>query len=218
IPLSTDFPLERNQHILAQANSGFVITTNDLQESISGLTEAKNILYTNASISEKYSKENNNNSLSGNTLSYIIFTSGSTGKPKGAMVTHQGMLNHLYAKINDFHIDQQSNIAQTATQVFDVSIWQYMVALLVGGTTTVLVGDDAWDPKRLLTHVENEGITLLESVPAHFSILLDYLETTSEKPSLSSLQMLMMNGEGLPPAYCQRWFEMYPEIAMSNVY
>ena len=218
IPLSTDFPLERNQQILSQSNSGFVITTNDLQESISGLTEENNILYVNASADSTHGKENINISLSGDTLSYIIFTSGSTGTPKGAMVEHQGMLNHFYAKINDFDINNNSNIAQTATQVFDVSIWQYMVALMVGGTTTVLVGDDAWDPKRLFTNVEHHGITVLESVPAHFSILLDYLEAETEKPNLSSLEMLMMNGEGLPPAYCQRWFNLYPRIAMSNVY
>ncbi|WP_298427968.1 amino acid adenylation domain-containing protein, partial [uncultured Kordia sp.] len=218
IPLSTDFPLERNQQILSQANSGFVITTNDLQKSIQGLTEEKNILYINAAADRTYGTKNIDIVLSGDTLSYIIFTSGSTGTPKGAMVEHQGMLNHLYAKINDFHLDDNSNVAQTATQVFDVSIWQYMVALLVGGTTTVYVSDDAWDPKRLLENVEKHGITVLESVPAHFSILLDYLESTIEKPTLSSLEMLMMNGEGLPPAYCQRWFDMYPEIAMSNVY
>ncbi|MBJ6369844.1 non-ribosomal peptide synthetase, partial [Snuella sedimenti] len=218
IPLSTDFPMERNQQILSEANRGIVLSTNDLQESIQGLTEGKNILYVNVSESDKYSTENINISLSGDMVSYIIFTSGSTGKPKGAMLEHQGMLNHLYAKINDFNINESSNIAQTATQVFDVSIWQYMVALLVGGTTTVLVGDDAWDPKRLLSNVEKEEITVLESVPAHFSILLDYIESEATKPNLSSLVMLMMNGEGLPPAYCERWFKLYPEIAMSNVY
>ena len=34
-------------------------------------------------------------------LAYIYFTSGSTGEPKGAMCEHAGMLNHLYAKIDD---------------------------------------------------------------------------------------------------------------------
>ena len=32
-------------------------------------------------------------------LAYIIYTSGSTGTPKGVMITQQGMLNHLWAKI-----------------------------------------------------------------------------------------------------------------------
>jgi amino acid adenylation domain-containing protein/non-ribosomal peptide synthase protein (TIGR01720 family) len=218
IPLSTDFPLERNQQIISQSNSGIVISTFDLKENVKGLTDDEKILFINASADASYGINNLNISLAADDVSYIIFTSGSTGTPKGAMVAHQGMLNHLYAKINDFNIDENSNVAQTATQVFDVSIWQYMVALMVGGTTTVLVGDDAWDPKRLLSHIENQGITVFESVPAHFSILLDYIGAQAEKPNLSTLQMLMMNGEGLPPAYCERWFKLYPEIAMSNVY
>ena len=37
-------------------------------------------------------------------LAYIYFTSGSTGEPKGAMCEHAGMLNHLYAKIDDLGI------------------------------------------------------------------------------------------------------------------
>ena len=37
-------------------------------------------------------------------LAYIYFTSGSTGEPKGAMCEHAGMLNHLFAKIDDLGI------------------------------------------------------------------------------------------------------------------
>ncbi|MFH6951478.1 AMP-binding protein, partial [Flavobacterium sp. FlaQc-51] len=83
------------------------------------------------SIINKYNKENHGLVLLGDSLSYIIFTSGSTGIPKGAMVEHAGMLNHLLAKINDFNITAADNVAQTSTHTFDVSIWQFTVALLV---------------------------------------------------------------------------------------
>ena len=39
-------------------------------------------------------------------LAYIYFTSGSTGEPKGAMCEHAGMVNHLYAKIDDLEITE----------------------------------------------------------------------------------------------------------------
>ena len=41
-------------------------------------------------------------------LAYIYFTSGSTGAPKGAMCEHAGMLNHLYAKIDDLEIGEHT--------------------------------------------------------------------------------------------------------------
>ena len=44
-------------------------------------------------------------------LAYIYFTSGSTGEPKGAMCEHAGMLNHLYAKIDDLGIGEGEVVA-----------------------------------------------------------------------------------------------------------
>src|SRR2546427_4068084 len=66
-------------------------------------------------------------------LAYIYFTSGSTGEPKGAMCEHAGMLNHLFAKIDDLRIGESDVVAQTASQCFDISLWQLVSALLIGG-------------------------------------------------------------------------------------
>ncbi|MES2731615.1 MAG: aminotransferase class III-fold pyridoxal phosphate-dependent enzyme, partial [Bacteroidota bacterium] len=59
-------------------------------------------------------------------LAYVIYTSGSTGKPKGAMVEHQGMLNHLWAKVNELQVDANTIIAYTASYTFDISVWQML--------------------------------------------------------------------------------------------
>ena len=66
-------------------------------------------------------------------LAYIYFTSGSTGEPKGAMCEHGGMLNHLYAKADDLELGEDDVVSQTAPQSFDISLWQLVCALLVGG-------------------------------------------------------------------------------------
>ena len=60
-------------------------------------------------------------------LSYIIYTSGSTGAQKGAMIEQQGMMNHLFLKIDDLKLDQQSVVAQTAPQSFDIFVWQRLL-------------------------------------------------------------------------------------------
>src|SRR5207302_496606 len=51
-------------------------------------------------------------------LAYIYFTSGSTGEPKGAMCEHAGLLNHLFAKIDDLKIGAGDAVAQSAPQCF----------------------------------------------------------------------------------------------------
>src|SRR5258706_15120643 len=57
-------------------------------------------------------------------LAYMIYTSGSTGKPKGAMIEQRGMVNHLYAKVKELGLSEADTIAATASQCFDISIWQ----------------------------------------------------------------------------------------------
>src|SRR5262249_62313021 len=83
-------------------------------------------------------------------LAYIYFTSGSTGEPKGAMCEHAGMLNHLFAKIDDLEIGEGTVVAQTAPQCFDISLWQLLSALLVGGRTLLVDQEIILDAGRFI--------------------------------------------------------------------
>ena len=83
--------------------------------------------------------------------------------PKGVVVTHRGMLNHLAAKAHDLRLGPQDVVAQTASQCFDISVWQFLVAFLVGGRVHVSSDDVAADPRRLLEQTAAGGVTILES-------------------------------------------------------
>ena len=152
------------------------------------------------------------------SLAYVIYTSGSTGLPKGAMIEQRGMLNHLLAKVRDLGLDENDVVAETAVTTFDVSVWQYLVALLVGGRTVVVPGDSAWDPQPLLTHLDTAGVTVFESVPSHMKILIDELEARPGHYPLERLRVYISNAEALPPALCDRWFKLLPHIPMINTY
>src|SRR4029078_8802933 len=71
-------------------------------------------------------------------LAYVIYTSGSTGLPKGAMVEQRGMINHLWAKVRDLKLNRDDVVAQTASQCFDISVWQFLSPLLVGGRVRIV--------------------------------------------------------------------------------
>ena len=218
IPLDPDAPFSRNSQIINQLDYSCILTNENLRETQREFDQTDRLVFIQEALRENVGNKNPNVRVSPSDLSYIIFTSGSTGAPKGAMVEHLGMLNHLYAKINDFKITSKDNVAQTATQVFDVSVWQFTVALLAGGKTTVLTGENAWSPERLLENINIHGITLLESVPAHFSLLLDHFSKATEQLPLPTLRYLIMNGEALPVDYCKEWFKYYKSIPMANVY
>lgn len=155
----------------------------------------------------------------GSALAYVLFTSGSTGVPKGAMVEHAGMTNHVLAKIEDLAIDDTSVVAQNGPQSFDVSVWQSLAALTVGGVVVVLPDEIANDPGRLLDAVEADGITVLQIVP---SIARELVRAAAERgdhrPSLAALRWLVPTGDALPAVLCEQWFELYPSIPILNTY
>ncbi|WP_333982202.1 amino acid adenylation domain-containing protein [Burkholderia gladioli] len=152
------------------------------------------------------------------SLAYVIYTSGSTGLPKGAMIEQLGMLNHLLAKIDDLGIGERDVVAEMAVTTFDVSIWQYLVALLVGGRTAVIPGDAAWDPQQLFAQLDAEGVTVFESVPSHMKILIDELESRPGAERLPGVRVYVSNAEALTPALCERWFACVPHIPVVNTY
>src|SRR5262249_55110817 len=139
-------------------------------------------------------------------LAYVIYTSGSTGAPKGAMIEQCGMINHLYAKVHGLALISDDVIAQTASQCFDISVWQFLAALLVGGRVEIFPDEIAHDGLRLLEAAEECEVSILESVPSLLQAMLDEreIERLGAIP-LSSLRWMIMTGEALPPDICRRW-------------
>ncbi|WP_282363322.1 non-ribosomal peptide synthase/polyketide synthase [Pseudomonas sp. PS01297] len=148
-----------------------------------------------------------------NNLAYVIFTSGSTGTPKGVMVEQAGMLNNQLSKQPYLHLSAADVIAQTASQSFDISVWQFLAAPLFGAQVDIVPNAIAHDPAALLTHVAARGITVLESVPSLIQSLLDEPEG-----SLAALRWMLPTGEAMPPELARRWLQRYPQIGLVNAY
>jgi len=152
-------------------------------------------------------------------MAYIIFTSGSTGVPKGVMVEHRGMINHLFAKIADLGLKADDRVAQTASQTFDISLWQFLAASLVGGRVQIFPDEVAHDTSRLADEVERARVSILETVPSLLHALLLEIEGRGDRrPSFSSLRWLIPTGEALAPELCRRWLDLYPGVALMNAY
>ncbi|HVG10917.1 MAG TPA: amino acid adenylation domain-containing protein [Thermoanaerobaculia bacterium] len=155
----------------------------------------------------------------GANLAYVIFTSGSTGRPKGAMVEQRGMLNHLLTKIGELHLTGADTVAQTASQCFDISVWQLLAALLVGGRVTIVDDEVAHDPVGLLDEIGPSGTTVLETVPSLLAAMVEEAEKRwTARPGLAALRWMIPTGEALPPSLCQRWLALYPQIPLLNAY
>ncbi|MEV7467347.1 amino acid adenylation domain-containing protein [Streptomyces kronopolitis] len=151
-------------------------------------------------------------------LAYVIYTSGSTGRPKGAMVHRRGMVNHLLAKVEDLGMGEGDVLVHNAPVTFDISVWQMLAALVVGGTTRAVDRASAADPDALFSLARTEDITVLEVVPSLLRAALEVWETSGDFPSLPKLRHLVVTGEALPADVCRRWFARFPDIPLVNAY
>ncbi|NMX66682.1 non-ribosomal peptide synthetase [Pseudomonas sp. WS 5111] len=146
-------------------------------------------------------------------LAYVIYTSGSTGLPKGVMVEQRGMLNNQLSKVPYLHLSEQDVIAQTASQSFDISVWQFLAAPLFGARVDIVPNTIAHDPQGLLAHVQAQGITVLESVPSLIQGML-----AQDHISLDGLRWMLPTGEAMLPALAHQWLLRYPDIGLVNAY
>ncbi|CRM12377.1 non-ribosomal peptide synthetase [Pseudomonas sp. 58 R 3] len=146
-------------------------------------------------------------------LAYVIYTSGSTGLPKGVMVEQRGMLNNQLSKVPYLQLKEADVIAQTASQSFDISVWQFLAAPLFGARVDIVPNSIAHDPQGLLAHVQAQGITVLESVPSLIQGML-----AQERMSLDGLRWMLPTGEAMPPELAHQWLLRYPEIGLVNAY
>src|SRR5213076_3199239 len=149
-------------------------------------------------------------------LAYIYFTSGSTGEPKGAMCEHAGLLNHLFAKIDDLRIGEGDVVAQTAPQCFDISLWQLISALLAGGRTLILEQETILDADRFLERIVAGGVNVVQVVPSYLEVLVTNL---AQRPrELGALRYVVATGETLKKDLVERWFAVEPRIKLVNAY
>jgi amino acid adenylation domain-containing protein len=219
LPIEPHFPGDRIATTLSRAGCELVLTergsADTLDSALESLSGVERILVDTA-YEEGHAEGDLGVEVTPDQLAYIYFTSGSTGEPKGAMCEHAGMLNHLYAKIEDLEIGEGQVVAQTAPQCFDISLWQLVSALLVGGRTLLVEQDVIMDVERFVDRIAVGRVTVLQVVPSYLEVVLSYLD---EHPrELPELRYVSVTGEALKRELAQRWFDAQPQVKLVNAY
>ena len=179
LPVEPHFPADRIATTLTRADCRLALTEacsrTSLDQALASLPGIQT-LSVSAAWDEDHADGDLGIGVTPDQLAYIYFTSGSTGEPKGAMCEHAGMLNHLYAKIDDLEIAEGQVVAQTAPQCFDISLWQLVSALLVGGRTLLIEQQVILDVERFIDTITDSRVTVLQLVPSYLEVVLTFLE------------------------------------------
>lgn len=219
LPIEPHFPPERIAATLRRAGCRLVITetgsTRTLDQALDSLPGVET-LFVGEAYQEGHATGNLDIRVAPEQLAYIYFTSGSTGEPKGAMCEHAGMLNHIHAKIGDLEIGEGEVVAQTAPQCFDISLWQLVSALLVGGSTLVVGQDVILDARRFVDTIAAGRVAVFQVVPSYLEVVLSTLEQQSR--ALPDLHTVSVTGEALKAELARRWFAAQPEVKLVNAY
>ncbi|MGL5079106.1 MAG: amino acid adenylation domain-containing protein, partial [Waterburya sp.] len=241
VPIDHSYPPERIAYILAHSESKILLSDRlCLENSTSILANCprlkyvvcvdncdQNIKASITEISEIYTAQNFQNlptdnlelDLTGIAPAYMIYTSGSTGVPKGAIIRHEGAINHIYAQYDALNLSSNLTFLQSAPASSDISVWQFLAPILIGGKTVIIEQETVCNPELLFQLIQQSQITLVELVPIVLRGLINYLADLSvESRQLPSLQWLMVTGESVSVDLVNDWLTLYPIIPVVNAY
>jgi amino acid adenylation domain-containing protein len=216
LPVEPHFPAERIAATLTRAECAFVVTEHGSTSTLDAAGTDVPRLYVDEIGAQGQPDDDLGVSVGADQLAYIYFTSGSTGEPKGAMCEHAGFVNHVLAKLEDLGVGEGQVVAQTAPQCFDISLWQLVSALLVGGRTLLVGQDMILDVPRFVDTVVDGGVNVLQIVPSYLEAVLAELERRPRQ--LPDLHCVSVTGEAVKRELVQRWFAAQPGIKVVNAY
>ncbi|MFN5969836.1 MAG: non-ribosomal peptide synthase/polyketide synthase [Microcystis sp.] len=197
LPLDPDYPSERLQFAIADAQLSLLLTQEGLIDKLPE-HQARLILL------DRFTEEINQNSqdnltgvVTANNLANLIYTSGSTGKPKGVMVEHRGLFNLAQAQIKTFNLQSNSRLLQFASLNFDASIWEIIMAIGAGATLYLDTKDALMPGLPLMERLKDYGITHVTLPPSALAALP--LEEIPE------LQTIIVAGEACSEELIKQW-------------
>ncbi|HEY7414847.1 MAG TPA: AMP-binding protein, partial [Ktedonobacteraceae bacterium] len=114
-------------------------------------------------------------------LAYVIYTSGSTGVPKGVMIDHRGAVNTILDINERCKISSQDRVLALSALSFDLSVYDIFGTLSAGGVIVIPDTEASRNPAHWAQLLDQEQVTVWNSVPAFMEMLVEYLGIHNEQ-------------------------------------
>jgi amino acid adenylation domain-containing protein len=203
VPLDPEYPSERLETMLTDANPAVVLTQQHVSDRLAKTERPTICLDRDWQSIATESTDNPPVTAAGNNIAYAIYTSGSTGKPKGVPNTHDGIVNRLLWMQDMYQLTGADSVLQKTPYSFDVSVWEFFWPLMAGARLVVAKPGGHKDPAYLVDLINQEKITTLHFVPSMLTIFLE----ADGVERCRSIRQVFASGEALPYELQQRFFE-----------
>ncbi|HXS65855.1 MAG TPA: amino acid adenylation domain-containing protein [Streptosporangiaceae bacterium] len=148
-------------------------------------------------------------------LAYVLYTSGTTGEPKGVMISHRSVVNVVTDCNQRFSIGPGDRFIGVSAFNFDLSVYDVFGALSAGAAIVLPDADRAADPAHWLELCERFGVTIWNSVPAIAGLMAE--QAGPDDPQLTSLRLVMMSGDRIPPALPAALWRVRPAVELMSL-
>ena len=212
VPIDTVQPEDRRNRIIQKANCRCVITEK-------------------TDFSKAFTACNNNINCTPDDIAYIIFTSGSTGEPKGVVIRHSAAINTVLDINKRYHVTDEDVLACVSSIGFDLSIYDIFSCFTTGAELALI--PDVYDVEAMVSILSDRGVTVWNSVPAIFRIVVDYLSKNEEGDDsyfgdfisegeetlnyILSLRLVMLSGDWISKNVTAKAMKLFTDCRMVSL-
>ncbi|MEA2692091.1 MAG: hypothetical protein QOJ16_1478, partial [Acidobacteriota bacterium] len=192
VPLDPNLPAERLAFLLADSGARAVVTEGRFAAGLATLPTAGLPVVLAEDSGE--AADGSLPQVAPGDLAYVLYTSGTTGRPKGVLVEHGNLARVLAASRRALGWGRDERLLALAPFSFDISIWELLTPLTLGGACEILPLDPVPDLARL---AESLGeATRMHAVPALMRQVAATVRAANR--AYPRLAGLYMGGEAAP--------------------
>ncbi|WP_194963238.1 non-ribosomal peptide synthetase, partial [Streptomyces eurocidicus] len=199
LPLDADHPRDRIAYMLDDAGARTVVTTRELAAELPD--GPVRLLLDDPAVTAGLAAFDGpapTVPVSLDQAAYVIYTSGSTGRPKGVVVTHDGIGSLIVTATDRLGVDAGSRVVQFASAGFDVTVWDLVMSLCVGGTVILVPTERRVAGPALTDYIAAHRATHMILPPS----LVSALPQDCDLPEGS---VLVVGTEAVPGELIARW-------------
>lgn len=171
VPLDLDYPPQRLQHVLDNAQPAAVLMRSGSQLHDTGARVPR--VYVDTMLETSVASSFPLPPPAPEDAAYLIYTSGSTGVPKGVQVPHRAVANLLESMRREPGIEPHDTLLAVTTICFDIAVLEIFLPLACGACVVLATQADSRDGAALYRLLQRHEVTVLQATPLSWQLLLE---------------------------------------------